>query len=45
MRLINTSTDTTYVFAIDNHNFTVVESDLVSVQPYVTDHLAIGIGG
>ncbi|KAF7591618.1 hypothetical protein BBP40_001318 [Aspergillus hancockii] len=44
LRLINTSTDTTYVFAIDNHNFTVVESDLVPIQPYVTDHLAIGIG-
>ncbi|EAW17296.1 multicopper oxidase [Aspergillus fischeri NRRL 181] len=44
MRLINTSTDTTYVFAIDNHNFTVVQSDLVPVNPYVTDHLAIGIG-
>jgi hypothetical protein len=44
LRLINTSTDTTYVFAIDNHNFTVVESDLVPLQPYVTDHLAIGIG-
>ncbi|KAF4176663.1 hypothetical protein CNMCM8694_005653 [Aspergillus lentulus] len=44
LRLINTSTDTTYVFAIDNHNFTVIESDLVPIEPYETDHLAIGIG-
>ncbi|PKX97829.1 oxidoreductase tpcJ [Aspergillus novofumigatus IBT 16806] len=44
LRLINTSTDTTYVFAIDSHNFTVIESDLVPIEPYETDHLAIGIG-
>ncbi|KAL4918819.1 multicopper oxidase [Aspergillus aurantiobrunneus] len=44
LRLINTSTDTTYIFTIDNHNFTVVEADLVPVKPYITDHLAIGIG-
>jgi FtsP/CotA-like multicopper oxidase with cupredoxin domain len=44
LRLINTSTDTTYVFAIDNHNFTVVEADFVPVENYTTDHLAIGIG-
>lgn len=44
LRLINTSTDTTFIFAIDNHNFTVVEADLVPIKPYITDHLAIGIG-
>ncbi|KAB8238972.1 multicopper oxidase [Aspergillus alliaceus] len=44
LRLINTSTDTTYIFTIDNHNFTVIEADLVPVTPYNATYLAIGIG-
>ncbi|KAI4287115.1 MAG: hypothetical protein L6R35_003630 [Caloplaca aegaea] len=44
LRLINTSVDTTFVFAIDHHNITVISSDFVPIQPYTTDHVAIGIG-
>ncbi|KAK2732340.1 hypothetical protein FQN57_002941 [Myotisia sp. PD_48] len=44
LRLINASTDATWVFSIDDHKFTVVGSDFVAVQPYERDQLAIGIG-
>ncbi|KAL8709877.1 MAG: hypothetical protein Q9220_005493 [cf. Caloplaca sp. 1 TL-2023] len=44
LRLINHSVDTTFVFAIDNHNVTVMSSDFVPIHPYVTDHVVIGIG-
>lgn len=44
MRLINTSTDTTFVFSIDKHNFTVIGADLVPLEPYDTSHILIGIG-
>lgn len=44
MRLINTSIDTTFIFAIDNHNITVMSSDFVPIKPYTTDHVVIGIG-
>ena len=44
MRLINTSVDTTFIFAIDNHNITVMSSDFVPIHPYVTDHVLVGIG-
>ncbi|KAL8662030.1 MAG: hypothetical protein Q9202_005084 [Teloschistes flavicans] len=44
MRLINTSIETTFVFAIDNHNITVMSSDFVPIKPYVTDHVVVGIG-
>ena len=44
LRLINTSVDTTFVFAIDNHNFTVITSDFVPIHPYTTDHVVVGIG-
>jgi FtsP/CotA-like multicopper oxidase with cupredoxin domain len=44
MRLINTSVDTTFIFAIDHHNITVMSSDFVPIKPYVTDHVVVGIG-
>ncbi|KAL8731715.1 MAG: hypothetical protein Q9181_004204 [Wetmoreana brouardii] len=44
LRLINTSVDTTFVFAIDKHNITVMSSDFVPINPYVTDHVTVGIG-
>jgi len=44
MRLINTSVETTFIFAIDNHNITVISSDFVPIKPYVTNHVVIGIG-
>lgn len=44
MRLINTSVDTTFIFAIDHHNFTVMSSDFVPIVPYSTNHVVVGIG-
>ena len=44
MRLINTSVDTAFVFAIDDHKITVVGADFVPIKPYVTDHVVVGIG-
>lgn len=44
LRLINGSAGTHFIFSIDNHNFTVVENDLVPIEPYVTTSLRIGIG-
>lgn len=43
-RLINTAVDTTFIFAIDNHNLTVIASDFVPIHPYSTDHVVVGIG-
>lgn len=44
LRIINTSVDTTYIFSIDNHNFTVMTTDFVPIHPYTVDHIAVGIG-
>lgn len=44
LRLINGSAGTHYIFSIDNHNFTVVENDLVPIEPYTATSLRIGIG-
>ncbi|KAK4231593.1 putative laccase precursor [Podospora fimiseda] len=44
LRLINGSTASSFVFSIDNHILTVVESDLVPIKPYQTDSLLIAIG-
>lgn len=44
LRLINTSVDTTFVFAIDNHWLKVITSDFVPIHPYVVDHIVVGIG-
>ncbi|PYH93371.1 multicopper oxidase [Aspergillus ellipticus CBS 707.79] len=44
LRLINGSTDTTFIFSIDNHNLTVIGADFVPVTPYSKDHIHIGIG-
>lgn len=44
LRLINTSVDTTFVFAIDNHWLRVIAADFVPIRPYVVDHVVVGIG-
>ncbi|KAI9658733.1 MAG: hypothetical protein M1821_002293 [Bathelium mastoideum] len=45
LRLINTSVDTTFVFAIDGHNLTVIGSDFVPLKtPYNTSSVLVGIG-
>ena len=44
LRLINTSVDTTFIFAIDNHDITVISSDFVPIVPYKTASVLVGIG-
>ncbi|KAL4728117.1 hypothetical protein ACLX1H_004852 [Fusarium chlamydosporum] len=44
LRVINTSVDTTWIFSIDNHNFTVMSTDFVPIHPYDVDHIVVGIG-
>ncbi|RBR15613.1 uncharacterized protein FIESC28_07254 [Fusarium coffeatum] len=44
LRVINTSVDTTWIFSIDNHNFTVMSTDFVPIHPYEVDHIVLGIG-
>ncbi|ROW06913.1 hypothetical protein VMCG_04157 [Cytospora schulzeri] len=44
LRLINGSAGTHYIFTIDNHTMTVIENDLVPIEPYNTTSLSIGIG-
>lgn len=44
LRLINGSAGTNFVFSIDKHNFTVIESDLVPIEPYNTSSLHLSIG-
>ena len=44
LRLINTSVDTTFVFSIDNHYLTVIESDFVPIEHYRNTSVLIGIG-
>ncbi|KAG0650374.1 Dihydrogeodin oxidase [Hyphodiscus hymeniophilus] len=40
----NTGTLLTLTFFIDGHNFTVIETDFVPIEPYTTNILNIGIG-
>ena len=44
LRLINTSSESIFVFAIDNHNLIFLGSDFVPINPYTTDSVRIGIG-
>uniref|UniRef100_A0A0C4DHY1 Lcc2 n=1 Tax=Fusarium oxysporum (strain Fo5176) TaxID=660025 RepID=A0A0C4DHY1_FUSOF len=44
LRVINTSVDTTWIFSIDNHNFTVMSTDFVPIHPYSVSHIVLGIG-
>ncbi|KUJ13616.1 Cu-oxidase-domain-containing protein [Mollisia scopiformis] len=40
----NTGTLLTLTFFIDGHNFTVIETDFVPIEPYSTNVLNVGIG-
>ncbi|PYI08407.1 hypothetical protein BO78DRAFT_310700 [Aspergillus sclerotiicarbonarius CBS 121057] len=44
LRLINASTDSAYIFSIDDHELEIIGADLVPVHPYKKTHLYIGIG-
>lgn len=42
--IVNTGTLLTYTFWIAGHNFTVVETDFVPIEPFTTAALNVGIG-
>ncbi|KAF2201219.1 hypothetical protein GQ43DRAFT_471972 [Delitschia confertaspora ATCC 74209] len=44
LRLINTSVDTSFVFSIDGHSLTVIQSDFVPIKNYTNSSILIGIG-
>jgi len=44
LKLINTSSESMFVFSIDAHDLLVIEADLVPIQPYLTDSIFVGIG-
>ncbi|KAK6201881.1 hypothetical protein LQW54_009291 [Pestalotiopsis sp. IQ-011] len=44
LRLINVAIDGGFNFHIDGHNITVIATDLVPVNPYETDQVAVHIG-
>ncbi|KAK3307155.1 laccase 2 [Chaetomium strumarium] len=44
MRIINTGLYSNFRFSIDDHNLTVIAADLVPIEPYVTDNIAITMG-
>ncbi|OHF03828.1 Lcc2 [Colletotrichum orchidophilum] len=44
LRLVNTAFDSTFIFSIDNHNFTVVEADFVPIEPFNATSILIAIG-
>ncbi|KAK3316802.1 multicopper oxidase-domain-containing protein [Apodospora peruviana] len=44
LRVINTSFKTTFVFSVDAHNMTVVETDFVPIYPYNATNITVGIG-
>ncbi|KAI1341323.1 multicopper oxidase-domain-containing protein [Xylariaceae sp. FL0016] len=44
LRLINPSVEHNYQVSIVGHNMTVIETDLVPVNPYKTDNVFLGVG-
>ncbi|KAG8531800.1 uncharacterized protein KY384_003436 [Bacidia gigantensis] len=44
MRLINTSTASTFIFSIDKHILKIITSDFVAIEPYYADSILVGIG-
>lgn len=44
LRVINVAYDSTFLFSIDNHNFTVISTDFVHIEKYPANSIAVGIG-
>ncbi|KAH8664398.1 laccase [Xylariales sp. PMI_506] len=44
IRIINPSLDNHFQLSLVGHNFTVISTDLVPVEPVVTDNIFVGIG-
>ena len=41
MRLINTSTASTFIFSIDKHMLQIISMDFVAIEPYVSRHFLV----
>ena len=44
IRLVNTAIQSTFVFYVDGHKFSVIAMDFVPITPYETDKVVINIG-
>lgn len=44
LSVVNGGSSSQFTFWLDGHNFTVVGTDFVPIEPYVTDYLTINIG-
>ncbi|KAL2055956.1 hypothetical protein ABVK25_003598 [Lepraria finkii] len=44
LRLVNSSTESAFVFTIDNHVLEVISTDLVPIHPFKTESIPFGIG-
>lgn len=44
LRFVHSGSLATYKLWIDGHNFTVIATDFVPIEPYTTDVLILGIG-
>ncbi|TEY57555.1 hypothetical protein BOTCAL_0214g00020 [Botryotinia calthae] len=44
LRIINTSLDNNFPVTLDSHNFQLIQSDFVPIQPYTTKTIFIAIG-
>ncbi|CAL9738623.1 putative multicopper oxidase Gmc1p [Monosporozyma servazzii] len=44
VRIINTGMSGTQIFNIENHNFVIVETDGIMIEPYVEETLSIAVG-
>lgn len=44
IRLINSSTESGFIFSIDNHLLEVITTDLVPIKPFKNESIHIGIG-
>ena len=42
--MINSSAEAMFIFSIDGHDLTVVQTDLVPIHPYQTQSIFVGIG-
>ncbi|CAK1368130.1 Laccase-2 [Cercospora beticola] len=44
LQLINASSESMFIFAIDDHDLQVIQADLVPIVPYTTDSVFVAIG-
>ncbi|KAF2212680.1 hypothetical protein CERZMDRAFT_40654, partial [Cercospora zeae-maydis SCOH1-5] len=44
LQLINASSESMFIFAIDDHDLEVIQADLVPIVPYTTDSVFVAIG-